>query len=50
MRLTALANDAETTFDPELSSVLEEYESRYAAREATWKEAFEDLAGPLPAE
>jgi 2,4-dienoyl-CoA reductase-like NADH-dependent reductase (Old Yellow Enzyme family) len=41
MRLTAIANGTEEDFDPSLSAAIEAYESRDAARIATWKQAFE---------
>jgi 2,4-dienoyl-CoA reductase-like NADH-dependent reductase (Old Yellow Enzyme family) len=41
MRLTAIANSTEEDFDPSLSAAIEAYESRDAARIATWKQAFE---------
>lgn len=40
MRLTALANDETATFDPTLSQAIDAYESRDAARAATWRRAF----------
>ncbi len=40
MRLTALANGTEATFDPTLSAAIEAYESRDAERIETWKRAF----------
>ncbi len=40
MRLTALANDETATFDPTLSRAIEMYESRDAARTATWRMVF----------
>ena len=40
MRLTALANHEEASFDPTLSQAVEMYESRDAARTATWRRTF----------
>lgn len=40
MRLTALANDETAAFDPTLSQAIDAYESRDAARRATWLRAF----------
>ncbi len=40
MRLTALAKDETATFDPTLSQAIDAYESRDAARAATWRRAF----------
>lgn len=40
MRLTALANHEEATFDPTLEQAVDAYESRDAARITTWKRTF----------
>ena len=45
MRLTALANAETATFDPTLSEAVEMYESRDAARTATWRRAFGTYGG-----
>ena len=50
MRLTALANGTEESFDPTLSTAIETYEARDAERVATWKEAFETSERPIPNE
>lgn len=43
MRLRALANGSENTFDPTLAEAIEAYESRDQARVAAWKETFGGL-------
>jgi 2,4-dienoyl-CoA reductase-like NADH-dependent reductase (Old Yellow Enzyme family) len=48
MRLTALANGTEESFEPTLSTALEAYESRDAQRIGTWEQAFETLERPAP--
>ena len=40
IRLTALANNQEAVFDPTLRQAMDAYESRDAARTATWRRAF----------
>ncbi len=40
MRLTAIANGEEHTFNPDLSEAIDAYESRDAARLETWRGAF----------
>jgi 2,4-dienoyl-CoA reductase-like NADH-dependent reductase (Old Yellow Enzyme family) len=50
MRLTAIANGTEEDFDPELTAVLDAYESRDAARIGTWEQAFETREQPAPNE
>ena len=40
MRLTAIANGTDTTFDPGLKAAIDAYESRDTARITTWKAAF----------
>lgn len=45
MRLTALANDETASFDPTLSEAIARYESRDAARTATWRRSFETSGG-----
>ncbi|MGB3829870.1 MAG: NADH:flavin oxidoreductase [Ornithinimicrobium sp.] len=45
MRLTALANHDEALFDPTLSDAVDAYESRDAARTATWTVAFGSHSG-----
>jgi 2,4-dienoyl-CoA reductase-like NADH-dependent reductase (Old Yellow Enzyme family) len=42
MRLTALADGTEATFDPALDAAIDAYESRDADRIGTWKQAFEE--------
>ena len=50
MRLTALANGTEADFDPALSTAIDAYESRDAARIGTWKQIFETRERPAPTE
>ncbi len=40
MRLTAIAGDAEGTFDPSLREAIDSYESRDAERVIKWNQAF----------
>lgn len=50
MRLTAISNGTDQDFDLPLGAAIDEYESRDAARAATWKQAFEtrERATPPP--
>lgn len=50
MRLTAIANGTDKDFDPALNAAIDAYESRDAARVATWKEGFKTRERPAPNE